>query len=159
MLNQDFSSLNTSDQSVSDSDAPDQDAPPTLEDLESPDNDETTEASVEPTPEVKEAVYRRITPEEAQDMMSGNAIILDVRSREEFDEGHIPDAVLIPHESIGELAELKLPDKNRTILVYCRSGRRSEIAARELVSMGYTQVYDFGGIQDWHGEVIRNLSK
>ena len=76
-------------------------------------------------------------------------ILLDVRTTGEFNERHIEGAVLIPDNEISDRAAEELPDKNILILVYCRSGRRSEAAARELVDMGYTNVYDFGGIIDW----------
>jgi len=87
-------------------------------------------------------------------MMSDDVVILDVRTQEEFDSGHIIHAVLLPYDEIREKAESVIPDKNRTILVYCRSGRRSETAARELVKMGYSEVYDFGGVLDWPGELV-----
>lgn len=76
-------------------------------------------------------------------------VLLDVRTEEEFRTGHIQGAVLIPYTEIRARAASELPDKNALILVYCRSGRRSAIAARELVQLGYTRVYDFGGITDW----------
>ena len=89
-------------------------------------------------------------------MMSGDTVILDVRTQEEFDGGHIENSVLLPYDEIREKAESVITDKNRTILIYCRSGRRSEIAARELVDMGYADVYDFGGIIDWTGKIVGN---
>lgn len=76
-------------------------------------------------------------------------VILDVRTQEEFDEKHIPNAVLIPDYEIAEKAEEILKDKNQLILVYCRSGRRSKLAAEELVKLGYTNIREFGGIIDW----------
>ena len=102
-------------------------------------------------------MYRQITVEEAKQMMdsNGDAIILDVREQEEFDAGHIPNAVLLPYTQINERAERVLPDKEAQILVYCRSGRRSKIAAEALASLGYTQVYEFGGIIDWKYEIER----
>ena len=75
--------------------------------------------------------------------------IVDVRTQSEYDEGHIQNAVLIPNETIGSEPPANLPDKNAIILVYCRSGRRSEEAARKLVNLGYVIIYDFGGINDW----------
>jgi rhodanese-related sulfurtransferase len=99
--------------------------------------------------------YIKITPQEAQKMMDQNIIILDVRTQAEFAEGHIPNAVLLPDTEIKQRAEELLPDKEQTILVYCRSGRRSALAAQELADMGYTNVYDFGGILDWTGEVVK----
>ena len=102
-----------------------------------------------------EPVYRRISAREAHEMMhEGKAfILLDVRTGEEFQESRIPGAINIPDFEIGNRAESELPDKNALILVYCRSGRRSEGAARELVALGYTNVYDFGGIVDWSFEI------
>ena len=93
----------------------------------------------------------RITAEDAKKIMdSGNEyVILDVRTQEEYDEKHIPDSVLIPDYEIEEQAEKVLTDKDQTILVYCRSGNRSRTASEKLISMGYTDVKDFGGINDW----------
>lgn len=102
-----------------------------------------------------EAVYRKITSKEAKEMMDGGgAIILDVRTTEEYAAGHIADAVLLPDFDIAAKAETVLTDKEATILVYCRTGRRSEGAAKKLVELGYTGVYDFGGIVDWPYEVV-----
>jgi len=98
--------------------------------------------------------YKKISPQEAQTMMSDDVVILDVRTQEEFDGGHIKNALLLPVDEIKEMAESILPDKAQTILVYCRSGGRSERAARELIGMGYTNVFDFGGIVDWPGEIV-----
>ena len=103
----------------------------------------------------REAVYVNITAEEAKQIMDSEEgyIILDVRTREEYDEGHIPGAIVIPHEEITEKAEKMLTDKNQLLLVYCRSGRRSKIAAEALVKLGYTNIKEFGGIIDWPYEV------
>lgn len=100
--------------------------------------------------------YQRITPAEAKQMMDSldNYVLLDVRTREEFLEQRIEGAVLIPYDQISAEAESKLPDKNAVILIYCRSGRRSAIAAKELEQMGYTKVFDFGGIIDWPYEKV-----
>ena len=98
--------------------------------------------------------YKRITPQEAMTMMTGDAIILDVRTQEEFEDGHIGDAILLPYDQIGKMAQSVLPDRDQIVLIYCRSGRRSEIAARELIDMGYVKVFDFGGIVDWPGEIV-----
>ena len=97
------------------------------------------------------AVYMNITAEEAKQIMDTEEgyIILDVRTQEEYDQGHIPGAILISHEEIAEKAEEMLTDKNQLILVYCRSGRRSKIAAEALVELGYTNIKEFGGIIDW----------
>ncbi len=101
------------------------------------------------------AVYMNITAEEAKQIMDNEEgyIILDVRTQEEYDQGHIPGAILISHEEIAEKAEDVLPDKDQLILVYCRSGRRSKIAAEALVELGYTNIKEFGGIIDWPYEV------
>ena len=103
------------------------------------------------------AVYVNITAEEAKQIMDSEEgyIILDVRTQEEYDQGHIPGAIMISHEEIAEKAEGVLTDKNQLILVYCRSGRRSKIAAEALVELGYTNIKEFGGIIDWHYEVTK----
>ncbi len=98
--------------------------------------------------------YVQITQEEAKKIMDTQTgyVILDVRTDEEFAIGHIPGAILIPDYEIGERAESELTDKNQLILVYCRSGNRSKNAAKELASMGYTKLKEFGGINDWQYE-------
>ena len=103
------------------------------------------------------ASYKQITQEEAKEMMTKNDghIVVDVRRQDEYDEGHIPGAVLIPNESITDKQPDELPDLNQTILVYCRSGRRSKEASQKLADMGYTHVYEFGGINTWTGEVVK----
>ena len=103
----------------------------------------------------REAVYLNITVEEAKEIMDSREdyVILDVRTREEYHQGHIPGAVLIPNTEIEAQAEALLTDKNQLILVYCRSGRRSKLAAEILVELGYTNIYEFGGILDWPYEV------
>jgi rhodanese-related sulfurtransferase len=113
-----------------------------------------TEESTEPAKPM--AVYQKISAEEAKSMMeSGNLyILLDVRTDEEFEAGHIEGAVLIPDYEIKDRVKTKLPDKEALILVYCRSGRRSANAAHEMVAMGYTNVYDFGGIIDWPYDTV-----
>ena len=95
--------------------------------------------------------YEQITPAEAKGIMDNehNYIILDVRTEEEFAEGHVKDAILIPDTEITEKAEGILTDKEQQILVYCRSGRRSKNAANQLVELGYSNVKEFGGIIDW----------
>jgi rhodanese-related sulfurtransferase len=105
--------------------------------------------------ESQKAEYRKISPSQAIEMMDEDSIILDVRTQSEFDEGHIPNAVLLPGDEIAQRADEVLPDKDQTILVYCRSGRRSALAAKELVELGYTNVYDFGGILDWPGDLVK----
>ena len=101
------------------------------------------------------AVYMNITAEEAKQIMDSEEgyIILDVRTQEEYDEGHIPGAILIPNTEIEARAEEELPDKDQLILVYCRSGRRSKLAAEILVELGYTNIREFGGIIDWPYEI------
>ena len=96
-----------------------------------------------------------ITAQEAKQLMDTQEgyIILDVREQEEFDQGHIPGAILIPYTQIEEMAPQMLPDKEQLILVYCRSGRRSKIAAEALVELGYTNIREFGGILDWPYEI------
>ena len=95
--------------------------------------------------------YEQITPAEAKALMDSEEgyIILDVRTPEEFAAGHIAGAILIPDYEIGEKAESILTDKDQLILVYCRSGRRSKNAANELATLGYTNIKEFGGINDW----------
>ena len=99
--------------------------------------------------------YKKITPDEAKELMNGSSIILDVRTQEEFAAGHIEGAILIPNTSIAKDAPQMLADKDALILVYCRSGRRSALAANELIAMGYTKVYDFGGIIDWPYDIVK----
>ena len=103
----------------------------------------------------QEAVYVNITAQEAKAIMDSESgyIILDVRTQEEYDSAHIPNAILIPDYEITARAEAELTDKNQLILVYCRSGRRSKLAAEALVELGYTNIREFGGIIDWPYEV------
>lgn len=100
--------------------------------------------------------YTQISQEEAKQMMEqdGTQIIVDVRTQEEYDSGHIPGAICIPNESIGTEHPEELPDLDQVILVYCRSGNRSKQAAQKLFDMGYINVYEFGGINAWTGEVV-----
>ena len=102
-----------------------------------------------------DATYRQITMSEAVEMMASESdyIILDVRRPDEFSAGHIPNAVNIPNESIGADEIDELPDKDRLILVYCRSGNRSKQASEKLVRLGYGNIVEFGGILDWKGEI------
>ena len=102
------------------------------------------------------AAYHKIGAEEAYEMMtSQQVVVVDVRTREEYDGGHIENAVLVPNESIGSEMPEALPDKEATLLVYCRSGRRSEEAAQKLLALGYRNVYDFGGVIDWPYELVK----
>ena len=105
--------------------------------------------------EKKDMSYTQISMEEAVAMMATeeNYIILDVRTTEEFAEKHIPNAINIPNETIGSEELAELPDKNQLILVYCRSGNRSKQASEKLVALGYTNIYEFGGINNWTGEL------
>ncbi len=80
-------------------------------------------------------------------------VIVDVRRQDEYDSGHIPGAILLPNEDIDATPPAALPDKGQTILIYCRSGRRSKEAAQKLADMGYTNLYEFGGIITWNGEI------
>ena len=107
--------------------------------------------------EVVGAVYHKITSEEAKEMMDKERYdtIIDVRTLEEYSEGHITDAVLLPSDEVTDKAETILENKDAVILIYCRSGKRSEAAAKILVDKGYTNVYDFGGIIDWLYEIVQ----
>ena len=105
----------------------------------------------------KDVTYTQITMSEAVEMMEieSDYIILDVRRPDEFATGHIPNAINIPNESIGTDEISELPDKDQLILVYCRSGNRSKQASQKLVKLGYKNVVEFGGINDWKGEIER----
>ena len=104
----------------------------------------------------EEITYRRINMDEAVTVMEEESgyIILDVRTPEEFAEKHIPGALNIPNETIGTEPIPELPDKDQLILVYCRSGNRSKQASEKLVTLGYTNIVEFGGINDWPGETV-----
>ena len=106
---------------------------------------------------MKANTYRQISMEEGKRIMvtENNYVILDVRRKDEYSEGHIPGAICIPNESIGTDEIPELSDKDQLILVYCRSGNRSKQAAQKLVQLGYTNVVEFGGILDWDGEIVR----
>ncbi len=101
--------------------------------------------------------YRKISAQEAKQMIDSDKsiIILDVRTKEEFRQGYIKNALMITDSELKEKAPSALPDKNAKILVYCRSGRRSKTSAKLLISMGYKNVYDFGGIIDWPYETVK----
>ena len=105
----------------------------------------------------KTPTYEQITAEQAKTIMDTEKdyVIIDARTEEEFAEGHIENAILIPEYEIKDRAEKELPDKEQLILVYCRSGRRSKIASEELVKLGYTNVKEFGGIIDWPYEIVK----
>lgn len=104
----------------------------------------------------KEQSYRQIDMDEAIAMMEAESdyIILDVRTPEEFSEKHIPGAINVANETIGSEEIPELPDKDQLILVYCRSGNRSKQASEKLIALGYTNIVEFGGINDWPGEVV-----
>ena len=104
------------------------------------------------------AQYEQITAEEAQSIINSETdyVILDVRTKAEFDEKHIPGAMCIPNESITGEDIAELPDKGQLILVYCRSGNRSKQAAQKLADMGYKNIKEFGGILDWTGETVKS---
>ena len=106
-------------------------------------------------PAGQEVSYRQINMDEAITMMEEESsyIILDVRTPEEFTDKHIPGAINIPNETIGTEKIPQLPDKDQLILVYCRSGNRSKQASEKLVALGYTNIVEFGGINDWPGEI------
>ena len=107
------------------------------------------------TTQPSESTYKQINADELVEIMNKETdyIILDVRTQEEYNSGHIPGAVCIPNESIGKEPPSLLPDKNQLILVYCRSGNRSKQAAQKLADMGYTNIVEFGGINDWKGDI------
>ena len=105
----------------------------------------------------KETSYKQISQEEAKEMMdTQDVVILDVREQDEYDSGHIPDAVLLPVGTIDEdAAAAVIPEKDSTVLVYCRSGNRSKTASSALAELGYTNIYEFGGIKTWPYETER----
>ena len=107
-------------------------------------------------PAGQEVSYRQINMDEAITMMEEESgyIILDVRTPEEFAERHIPGAINIPNETISTEEIPELPNKDQLILVYCRSGNRSKQASEKLVALGYTNIVEFGGINDWPGETV-----
>ncbi len=109
------------------------------------------------TGEEKIGEFISISMEKATEIFKtpGDYIILDVRRADEYAEGHIPGAINVANEEIGSKQPEKLPDLNQVIYVYCRSGRRSKQAAAKLAGIGYTKIYEFGGIMDWAGEIER----
>ncbi|MCR5575698.1 MAG: rhodanese-like domain-containing protein [Oscillospiraceae bacterium] len=100
--------------------------------------------------------WLQIDQETARQMMEADDghVIVDVRRQDEYDAGHIPGAILIPNESIGTDRPEELPDLYQIILIYCRSGNRSKQAAQKLADMGYANIYEFGGIIDWTGDIV-----
>lgn len=107
--------------------------------------------------QAQKPTYTQITQSEASSIMEKQSgyIILDVRTQAEYESGHIKNAICVPNESITDAEIPQLPDKNQLILVYCRSGRRSKEAAQKLHDLGYTDVREFGGINEWTGEVVK----
>ena len=107
--------------------------------------------------EVSKVDYKQITTEEAIIMMAEESdyIILDVRTPEEYESGHIKDAINIPNEIIGDKEIAELPDKEQLIMIYCRSGNRSKQASEKLAELGYTNVVEFGGINTWTEEIVK----
>ena len=103
------------------------------------------------------ASYEQISGAKAKALMDSESgyIIIDAREQYEYDQGHIPGAILIPYTEIADRAEKELPNKDQLILIYCRSGRRSKLAAEELVKLGYVNVKEFGGINDWEYEIVK----
>ena len=101
--------------------------------------------------------YTQISQDEAKEMMARDDghIIVDVRRQDEYDAGHIPGAIIIPNEDINTERPKELPDLDQIILIYCRSGRRSKEASEKLAKMGYTNIYEFGGIITWTGETTK----
>lgn len=106
--------------------------------------------------EAAPGTYQQISMEEAVKLMAEETdyILLDVRTQAEYQEKHIPGAICVPNETIGTEAPPELPDKDQLILVYCRSGNRSKQASEKLAAMGYTNVREFGGINDWPGDTV-----
>lgn len=102
------------------------------------------------------AEYRQVDMNEAVEMMENEKdyIILDVRTEQEFEEQHIPNAINVPNETIGTKEISELPDKEQLLMVYCRSGNRSKQASEKLVEIGYSNIVEFGGIKDWPGETV-----
>ena len=119
------------------------------------------EATDNPISVENHSAYTKITPEQAKAIMddeTSNCIIIDVRSLDEYNSGHIPNAVSLPNETItsdNPQVTAILPDKDQTILVYCRSGKRSKQASDKLVALGYTNICDIGGIMNWPYEVVK----
>ena len=98
-----------------------------------------------------------MTSQELQNKLKAqeNFVLRDVRTQEEFDAGHIAGAILLPYDDINVKAATVLPNKEKEIVLYCRRGRRSAIAKKDLVALGYKDVKDFGGINRWQGELVK----
>ena len=99
-----------------------------------------------------------MTTQELQNKLNAkeNFVLLDVRTQEEYNAGYIVGAILLPYDEINAKATIVLPDKEKEIVLYCRSGRRSAIAKKSLLDLGYQKVVDFGGVKRWEGELVRN---
>ncbi len=119
-------------------------------------NGASTTTTSENTTQVDTLTHQTISAVTAKEMIDkdDSIIILDVRTKDEFDEGHIKNALLLPDTEVEDKAQELLPDKDATILIYCRSGRRSALSATKLDELGYTNVYDFGGIIDWPYDIV-----
>ena len=104
-----------------------------------------------------ESAIKYVSMDDIINIMNENEgyIILDVRTVEEYNDGHIPNAICIPNETISEDVINKLPNKEQLLLIYCRSGNRSKQAANKLQELGYTKLVEFGGIIDWKGEIVK----
>jgi phage shock protein E len=106
--------------------------------------------------EAAEPAYKTLSPEDAKELIGTKGVFLvDVRTPEEYLDGHIPQSLLLPQDEIQQKALEVLPDKYATVIVYCRSGRRSALAAKELIGLGYKCVYDLGGILDWPYDTVK----
>ena len=116
-----------------------------------------TDQNISTTDNLEKIEYKKITSEEAKTIMDSGEdhVVVDVRTQGEYESGHIEGALLLPLDEIELIASQKLPDLNQKILLYCRSGNRSAVAARMLIKMGYTDVSDFGGIIDWPYDVVK----
>lgn len=119
-------------------------------------NGASTTTTSENTTQADTLTHQTISAVTAKEMIDkdNSIIILDVRTKDEFDEGHIKNALLLPDTEVEDKAQELLPDKDATILIYCRSGRRSALSATKLDELGYTNVYDFGGIIDWPYDIV-----
>ena len=117
---------------------------------------EESQETPQPPAQDAQGSYEIITAQQAKQMMDSGEeyLLVDVRTREEYTQSRIEGAVLIPVDELSNRAEQEIPDKNTLIILYCRSGRRSEQAAGILADMGYSRVYDMGGIMDWPYETL-----
>lgn len=116
---------------------------------------QATQSAAAETQLAESAPYQTVTPDEARALIGREGVLLlDVRTQEEYDEAHIEGAVLVPYDALPDNLKNLPEDKDTVIIVYCRSGRRSAIAAQTLTDMGYTQVFDLGGIQSWPYETV-----